>query len=223
MKIAPDQDVIFFDAGRTLLYPHPSIGELYSRTAARQGRFVDASVMQAALSETLMRRRDDEPGDMAFWRRTVHATMERVGGVPDSEACFQELWRVFGEPGSWRLYDDAVETLTELRRRGHRLGLLSNWDRRLRQIIGTSELCDHFEALIISDEVGAEKPSSAIFQTALDTLGVSPDRAVHIGDSFRDDYSGAQAMGIRPVLIDRDDDASVTNDVVRIRSLRELL
>ena len=222
-------EAIFFDAGRTLLYAHPSVGELYARAAARQGRVVDAKVMEDAFV-AMWHRQDHEHIGMEFWRRTVFATMERVGGVPDPEACFQELWRVFAEPEVWRLYDDVAASLQTLKQRGYKLAVLSNWDWRLRHIIEQSELHPYFDALIISEEVGVEKPNPKIFQAAMDALGIAPDRALHVGDSYREDYLGARAVGLHAVLLDRHCEAMprhpepVSRDgCVTIRSLKELM
>ena len=222
-------DAIFFDAGRTLLYAHPSVGELYARAAARQGRVVDAKTMEAAFTET-WRRNDHEHIGMEFWRRTVYATMERVGGVPNPEACFQELWRVFADPEVWRLYDDVLDSLAALTARGYKLAVLSNWDRRLRGLIEGTELHRHFDALIISEEVGVEKPDRKIFETALAAMDVAPDRALHVGDSYREDYLGARAVGMHAILLDRHceamprhPDPPQRDGCVTIRSLEELI
>ncbi len=222
-------EAIFFDAGRTLLYAHPSVGELYARAAAKQGRVVDAATMEAAFVATWHRQDHEHIGE-EFWRRTVFATMDNIGGVPDPEACFQELWRVFAEPDVWRLYEDVLDVLSALNARGYKLGVLSNWDRRLRPLIEGMALDQHFEVLIISEEVGVEKPDRKIFETALDALGVAPDRALHVGDSYREDYLGARACGLHAVLLDRHCEAMprhpeppLRNGCVTIQSLKELL
>ena len=223
-------EAIFFDAGRTLLYAHPSVGELYARAAARQGRAVTAETMEKAFTET-WRRRDHELIGKEFWRRTVYATMEQIGGVADPEACFQELWRVFADPEVWRLYDDVPPTLRELRRRGFKLGLLSNWDYRLRGLIAGTALDKCFDTLIISEEVGVEKPHPRIFELALGSLQVSPAHALHVGDSYREDYLGARAMGMHAILLERHDESmpqhpprpDEDNECRTIHSLTELL
>lgn len=226
--MAQEIEAIFFDAGRTLLYAHPSVGDLYARAAARQGRAVDPATMEAAFVATWHRQEHEHIGE-EFWRRTVYATMERVGGVPDPEACFQELWRVFAQPEVWRLYEDVEPALAELAARGYKLAVLSNWDRRLRRLIEDSPLRRHFHALIISEEVGAEKPDAKIFLSALAALGVEPQRALHVGDSYREDYLGARAQGINAILLDRPCEAMprhpeppARDGCFTIRSLREL-
>jgi putative hydrolase of the HAD superfamily len=60
----------------------------------------------------------------------------------------------------------------------------------------------HIDLLLDSGKVGVEKPDPRIFQKALDTFGVGPERALHLGDSIATDVLGARAAGIRVALID---------------------
>lgn len=66
------------------------------------------------------------------------------------------------------------------------------------------------------------KPHREIFEAALEMAGVSPDEAVHIGDSISSDVEAAKAVSITPVLIDRKGKCT-RSDVLVIRSLTELL
>jgi putative hydrolase of the HAD superfamily len=65
------------------------------------------------------------------------------------------------------------------------------------------ELARHFDALTVSARVGFQKPHRGIFEHALTALKVDPERAWHIGDSYKADVEGARRVGITPVLIDR--------------------
>ncbi len=57
-------------------------------------------------------------------------------------------------------------------------------------------------AIIDSGAVGVAKPDPAIFAMALDVVGASPERALHVGDAYQYDVRGARAAGIRPLLVD---------------------
>ena len=67
---------------------------------------------------------------------------------------------------------------------------------------------------------GKTKPHPAIFQAALDELGVSAEEAVMVGDSPEDDVEGARALGMRAFLVDRDDRFPDADD--RLPDLRAL-
>ena len=62
-----------------------------------------------------------------------------------------------------------------------------------------------FDAVVISGEVGATKPDPAIFEVALDRLGMSERRehVWHVGDSLTSDVAGAVAAGLSSVWVNR--------------------
>jgi len=204
---------VFFDAGHTLIYAHPDLGTLYAETTARFGvrlppeRFVEAFV-------PVFREFTRGPGlgmgasdaeDYAMWRRITRAIYERLGGlgIADFEGWFDALYRRFGEPGSWRFYDDVEPVLGALRGRGLRLGVVSNWDTRLRGIAAGLGLDRLVDFVVISAEVGARKPDPMIFEEALRRAGVKAGEAAHVGDLFEEDVVGARRAGLRAFLIDR--------------------
>lgn len=98
----------------------------------------------------------------------------------------------------------AVETLATLRGRGYRIGLISNtiWPAELHlEDLDALGALTHLEHTIFSGDLGLWKPNPAVFQHALDALGVSPSQAVFVGDSPREDILGAQGIGMRAVWI----------------------
>ncbi|HYR11967.1 MAG TPA: HAD family hydrolase, partial [Longimicrobium sp.] len=118
--------------------------------------------------------------------------------------------------------DRTVETLEELRRRGYRLGVISNADGRAEQALDAVGLRGHFELIVDSGLVGIDKPDPRIFHHALELMGVAPEEAVYVGDIYEIDVQGARAAGMRAILIDplwKWDD----RDCERIRGLHDLL
>lgn len=105
---------------------------------------------------------------------------------------------------SFKAFDDAAPALRELRSRGLRLAVVSNWDCSLREVLdsaGVLELVDH---VVASAEVGAAKPDPAPFHAALEALGCDAGEVVHVGDREDNDMAGAQAAGVRAVLLRRE-------------------
>jgi putative hydrolase of the HAD superfamily len=96
----------------------------------------------------------------------------------------------------------AVETVTTLREQGYKLGLISNtiWPAELHledlAEVGILPLLDH---CVFSGEIGIWKPNPQIFLYVLDMLDTSPEHAIFIGDSPREDIRGAQGVGMRAV------------------------
>jgi HAD superfamily hydrolase (TIGR01509 family) len=90
----------------------------------------------------------------------------------------------------------ARETLEDLRARGIELAVVSNWDCALPEHVERAGLSHLFTTIVASAVVGVEKPDPGIFQVALEHLGVTAGRLLHIGDEANDEQ-GAAAAGVR--------------------------
>lgn len=102
--------------------------------------------------------------------------------------------------------EGAAETLATLRRRGLRVGLISNthWPGHYHlDDLKRFGLLPHLEHLIFSADVEAWKPGSEIFALSLRALGLAPQEAVYVGDSLYFDVWGAQQAGLRAVWIEQ--------------------
>lgn len=89
----------------------------------------------------------------------------------------------------------AAEALGRLRRAGLALACVSNWDISLHSHLEEARLDGSFAEIVSSAEAGAAKPDPKVFRLALERLGVTPERAVHVGDGDTD-REGAAAAGI---------------------------
>lgn len=101
-------------------------------------------------------------------------------------------------------FPDAAPALRELRARGLRLVVASNWDRSLADRLAMAGLAELLDGAVSSAVVGAAKPDPAPLRAALELAGVAPVEAVHVGDSPLNDVGAARAAGIRPILLARD-------------------
>ena len=113
-----------------------------------------------------------------------------------------QVYAHFAEPGVWAAYPDVAAGLAGLRADGYRLGVVSNFDRRLRRVLTDLGLGESFEHIIISSEVGVDKPDPRIFQHALERFGVAAENVLHVGDDPRKDW-GAEAAGLRVFRLER--------------------
>src|SRR2546421_10197176 len=131
-----------------------------------------------------------EPGDAVL----VERVSEAFGGA------LQEI------PPA--LFPHVPETLEELKREGLAIGLVSNtgrtWGRYVRKLQDRFGIGRFFDVRIFSDEVGVRKPRPAIFEAALEGLGLPADRVVHLGDDVDADVIGAKDVGMRAVWFQTD-------------------
>ena len=104
------------------------------------------------------------------------------------------------------LYDDTVPTLQHLRDAGFKLAIVSNWDTPLDPLTERLGIAHYFDIIVASHDarVLSAKPDPHIFNYTLAAVGVSAAEAVHVGDTYAADIVGARDVGIRPILIDRD-------------------
>lgn len=195
---------IFFDASGTLFHLTHGVGWHYREVALRLG----ADIGEAELNRAFRRAWKDAPppeetdgarpdDDRGWWLALVGSVLDECGGVPelDRAAYFAELWPEFTRPGVWELYPETREVLASLHGRV-RLGVVSNFDSRLRAILTQFGIAGFFDDLIISSEIGADKPSPRIFSAALALAGVSAEEALHVGDEPKADWQGAERAGI---------------------------
>ena len=156
-----------------------------------------------------------------FWERTAGACRSATLadlvaeasaelGLDVAEAVLEEA--ALGHLDAWtphiRHFDGAAGALAALRRRGLRVGLLSNthWPRAFHErFLARDGLAELIDARLYSSEMTHLKPHPSVFRAALDALGVSdPGAAAFVGDRPYDDIWGAQRAGMRTVLVAND-------------------
>src|SRR5213593_1477681 len=167
-----DLKAVFFDVGGTLIAPRPSFPDIYSRVLVPLGIRVAAGDFQRAARETwgefdalVGRGRDRyshfEGGEREYWSRFVRRVLERVSQAEKAEEAAEILNETFSDPGVWSVFPEVRSTLRALHERGLRLGIISNWDSRLRRTLSGLGLAEAFETIVVSCEVGVEKPAAA--------------------------------------------------------------
>jgi putative hydrolase of the HAD superfamily len=117
--------------------------------------------------------------------------------------------------------DDVIE---KLRKSGMKIGLLSNWDLGARDILDKIGITKYFDSIVISSEIGIEKPSKEAFSHSLNELRVNSEEAFYVGDNYFDDVKGGNKVGLKVFLINRTDKQSPykEGDYVEINSLMEI-
>ncbi len=96
---------------------------------------------------------------------------------------------------------DALDTLAELRRRGHRLGLISVCSQDVSLVWEDTPLDGAFDELVFSCDVGITKPDPRIYQIACERLEVEPVECLFVGDGANDELPGAERVGMTAVQL----------------------
>jgi len=134
--------------------------------------------------------------DQDYLRRAFAELLARHAGRDDTLADEMFERYVEGWPEHVGLFPDVLPTLEVLHGR-YRLAVVSNGlgpDQRSK--VERLGLEPYISALAISGDLGVLKPDPAIFEHALESLGVEKGRAIHIGDDLYADVGGAHAAGL---------------------------
>lgn len=210
---------VYFDAGYTLLRPYPSIGYHYAVLAERYGHAVEGERLEGVFRVAWRSARRRYQGDgrlpygrteseaMAFWTEVVREGFLAAGYNPPAQPeYYREVFHHFARGECWKVYEDVAEAFALLDGSGLRYGILSNWDARLRSILKDLAPLRGMEPVVLSCDVGAEKPDTAIFEAAAQAAGCLPERLALIGDEVEADGMGARAAGWHQCLVWRRND-----------------
>jgi putative hydrolase of the HAD superfamily len=198
---------VLFDVDFTLCRPGPELSAgRYARIAARHGITLDAGRYDDAREAAVLnlKRHPELLHDESIWHRFTEEIFVGMGG-PETLAgeCATEIEEGWGVSENFELFEDVLPVLEELRRARLRIAVVSNGIRDLNVFVAHHRL--DVDAIVDSRSHGRVKPHPTIFQAALAALAVAPEDAVMVGDSIEEDIEGARALGMRAILIDRED------------------
>jgi putative hydrolase of the HAD superfamily len=209
-------EAVLFDVDFTIAKPGPLLGpEGYRAAGERFGLELDpekyAQARAAAVED--LQHHPELDHDEEIWVRFTEDIVRGMGGNgSDVRAVAEAITEGWLHSENFELYEDALPVLAELRSRGLKIGLVSNTSRDLDAFIRHFGL--EVDAWVASGTHGKVKPSPSIFRAVLELLQVKPEAAVMVGDSPADDVEGAQAIGMRAFLIDREGRFSDRDDAL---------
>lgn len=120
----------------------------------------------------------------------------------------------------FEVYPDTADVMERLRASGLAIGVVSNWDVSLHDVLRRLGLAPFVDAVVTSAEVGSSKPDAAIFERACELLDARPHRMLHVGDDAACDVDGARSAHLHAVHLVRDGALAMRRP--RIATLLEL-
>jgi putative hydrolase of the HAD superfamily len=172
-----------------------------------------------------MRKRSREE-QARLYIRIQQTLLENVGidptCHPDLPGKLLALMLEYTRSARFALYDDVLPTMRELKKRKLVLGLLTNMDQDMAPLSRSLGIEGYIDFVVTSGEAGEDKPAPGIFLAALKKAPVAPAEAVHVGDQYGVDVVGARGVGIKALLVDRDDVSPGVTDCPRLRRLSEV-
>lgn len=213
---------VTFDVGGTLIRPSPSVGEIYADVAARNGwKKVSPETLNRRFA-TAWKALKNFNHSREEWAALVDETFGPSAEKP-SETFFPEIYQRFAEPDAWHVFEDVLPAFDALAAMDINLGIVSNWDERLRPLLEQLGLSKYFHAVIVSCEVAFTKPSPVIFEQAARMLGEAPENILHVGDSATHDVAGAKSAGFRALLLERGGSNAATGVISSLLELEGLV
>jgi HAD superfamily hydrolase (TIGR01549 family) len=198
---------VLFDVDFTLCRPGPELSaDRYARIAARHGVTLDVGRYEEARDTAALnlKRHPELLHDDTIWHRFTAEIFTGMGGPAElASECATEIELGWEVSENFELFEDALPVLEELRRARLGIALVSNGVRDLTEFVAHHRL--DVDAIVDSRTHGRVKPHPTIFRAALEALGVDAAEAVMVGDSLEEDVEGARALGMRAILIDRED------------------
>jgi len=217
---------IFFDAAGTLCYLPRGVGYHYALVGEEIGLQLDAArldrVFTKAWSSMPPRAPIDGPrenDDKNWWRQLVDLVLDQAApslSELDRDNFFEIAYEHFAEPGVWELYPEVADVLEKLRPH-FQLAVISNFDGRLRFILEQFGISKFFTHVLISSELGADKPDPEIFRRALKIIELPPGYVLHVGDDPERDWEAASTAGLSIFQLDRQKNS--LRDLIRFLKL----
>jgi putative hydrolase of the HAD superfamily len=191
---------VTFDAGQTLVELDTA---MLARRLAERDVHVEAAALDAAQPAAWRRYEHvvKDGGHEAPWQIFMRTLLEGAGVAADTANALA-LW-LWGEQPTRNLWRRPIagmfELAAELAARGVPVGILSNSEGKLAELVAEIGWSRPFSVIVDSGKLGVAKPEPAIFEHAARALGVAVGEVVHVGDSRTADIDGARAVGMRSI------------------------
>jgi putative hydrolase of the HAD superfamily len=221
---------VLLDVGNTLVkYDYGRPEEVFRRILLSLGisRSLD-DIKNAFLSAEKEAERINLPSSAGkigcedFWHQWDSLVLKylQVGENEELARVIHSKWMDFVDCA---VYPEVREVLQGLKRRGVKVGLISNgYEEEINLVLDKAALeAAAFDVIVGVDTVGKVKPDPDIFQYALKKLNVKPEEVIFVGDNVEADYEGARNVGIHALLIRRT--GTPQSDVETVKNLSEVL
>jgi putative hydrolase of the HAD superfamily len=192
---------VFFDADDTLFEVRGSIGEHYAKQLKKHGHDITAEEIDRIIPQAWRRMTStydnreegyvtDHSRDERVWNEFLQNVMHDVGISDPSQELFADIYDEFGKARSRQLLPH-VEQVLETLSRSVTLGVLTNNDKRIHQLIPDLGIANHFQFIFCASDIGYKKPSREVFSRIKEHIQLEPHQILYIGDCPKNDIHGA--------------------------------
>lgn len=208
--------LVTFDATNTLLKFKVPPWQYYSIVARDYGFKGTSEILKSRMKDSFKVMEERHPnfgkGGVTWenwWKQLVKLTFR--GQMPDYannniEIIANKLINEFRTSRCWDVADGSRKLLDVLKKKNIHIGVISNFDPRLVDILKNINLYKEFDFVLTSYDIGFSKPDTKIFESAIKACKALPKplECLHIGDSFEKDYKGGKAAGWHALMVGSD-------------------
>ncbi len=192
---------VIFDIDDTLISEYDYVLSGYKAVSKRLVKDSDIKLTGKELFDTLLKLSKD-----GF--HYVYNRLFKELGLKEDEERIKELVYIYqNHDPDIRLYDDVDKTLTALKEKGCRLGVISDGDpKRQRRKLRVCEAEKYFDKVIITDELGGEeyrKPDTRSFEIMSRELETSFEDMIYVGDNPSKDFYIVKTLPMKTARIIR--------------------
>jgi HAD superfamily hydrolase (TIGR01509 family) len=194
-------DAILFDAGNTLVHLD------HARVAEIAGPGIDEAAVwrgdRAVRTDAVLLGRL-AGGHLESWRTYMEFALSAAGLEPETAAnAASRVFHAHLQRNLWRRVPaDVAPTLRHLRAAGYKVGVISNAEGTVEQLLREVGIAPLLDFIIDSHHVGMEKPDARIFHLGLERAGTTAERTLYVGDIYTVDVVGARGAGLDAALLD---------------------
>ena len=225
--------VITFDFYNTLVKFWPPLEDIQTAACFAKGITVSRDSVRRGYAKAdilFNRANEEEPLSKRSPERRLEFFSEyeqlilETAGVSVTLGLARQIWELaIAVPKQFTPFEDTLPALEGLRKKGYRLGIITNLRADLNPLVKQAGLVECLEFCVNSTMAGSEKPHPPIFQEALKRAAAAPGEVLHIGDQVRSDVAGARSMGMHAALLDRGGWHDPVEDCPKISQLGEVI
>ncbi|XP_076090742.1 haloacid dehalogenase-like hydrolase domain-containing protein 3 [Mytilus galloprovincialis] len=203
--------LLTLDATNTVIRVLGGVGHQYASTASIYGIKADPEKLDVSFRTKWKEHNLKYPNygvssgitSHGWWNELVKQTFIS-SGYADTEVLSKvatHLYLHFKTNKGWEVLPNSQNVLQDVKSKGIKLGVISNFDERLETVLSSLGLLHYFDFVLCSRLAGHAKPQPQIYEKALELSGISASDALHVGDHIDNDYMGPRNIGMSSVLL----------------------
>jgi 2-haloacid dehalogenase len=142
-----------------------------------------------------------EAGEFVKYREVLRRVVGEIGVNLGFAPSSSELDCIADSLKDWTPFEDTIDSLAKLKE-AYRLAIISNIDDDL-FALSAVRLGVEFDSVITAESIGSYKPSALTFRSAIERIGVPPERILHVAQSVFHDIIPAKKLGLSTVWVTR--------------------